>query len=242
MAKEGGEAPVTARWLAGAAVALLALGVVSAGILNQDDDGSGGLVAVAGRTGGTIALATSTSTSTTVLPPVTSSPPSTIARSTTVPKAAAAVLAAIGSTTTTTTSAPPPASTTTTRPPVTTTTAPTVAPSTSSTSSTSTTSTTVQPRATITILNEHPNAFVVTVNGRTFEPPLPSGEKIGPLEVGLPPGSDDTVALEAVADPSCRVVVTRDLFQPSGTHQYRIVAGTGTSCTSIPTPALEPPA
>jgi hypothetical protein len=91
-------------------------------------------------------------------------------------------------------------------------------------------------------VNEHPNSFIVTVNGQIFDPPLKTGEKIGPVDVALPAGADDTVALEAVADAACQVVVTRDLFQPGGTHQYRIVAGSGTSCTSIPTPALEPPA
>lgn len=235
-----GEAPVTARWLAGAAGALLALGVVSAGMVNGGDDGGGRVVAAAGRAGSTVAVATSTSSSTTVVPPRTSTPPSTVARPTTVPKAASALLAAIGSTTTT--APPPPPSTTTTRPAVTTT-APTVPSSTSTTStstSTSTTSTTVAPRATVTIVNEHPNAFVVTVNGRPFEPPLASGERIGPVEITLPGGADDTVSLEAVSDPSCRVVVTRDLFQPGGTHRYRIVAGSGSSCTSIPTPTLEP--
>jgi len=215
------ETPAAARWLAWATAVLLAFGVVSAGVVDvRDGDFDGDVVSAAGGTPRTVEVPYSSTTTTAVtsLPPVTSVPAPAIARSTTVPKAAAAVLAAIGSTAPPT-AQPPPATTPTTRAPVTPTTA------TTPTSIPATASTTVPGRAAVTLANEHPNAFVVRVDGRDFE--LDPGEEVGPVDVALPADGVDVVEVRAVADPTCARTERRDLFQPGGRHRLAIVAAEG---------------
>ena len=224
------ETPSAARWLAWATAVLLVFGVVSAGVVDVRDGDFGADVVSAGAGAARSVEVPSPSTTTTVisLPPVTSAPPA-IARSTTVPKAAAAVLAAIGSTPPPT-AQPPPATTPTTRAPVT----PTAAPTT--TSIVATPSTTVPGRAAVTLANEHANAFVVRVDGRDFE--LDPGEEVGPVDVALPADGDDVVEVRAVADPTCVLTETRDLFQPGGRHRLAIVATEG-MCGSTPNVKLK---
>lgn len=224
MGEEMRETPSAARWLAWAAAVLLVFGVVSAGVVDvQDGDFDADVVSAAGGAARTVEAPASTTTTVTSLPPVTSAPPA-VARSTTVPRAAAAVLAAIGSTPPPT-AQPPPATTTTTRAPVTPTTV------TTTTSIPATTSTTAPGRAAVTLANEHPNAFVVRLDGRDFE--LDPGEELGPVDVALSADGDDVVEVRAVADPTCVLTDTRDLFQPGGRHRLAIVANEG-MCGSTP--------
>lgn len=232
------EGPSSAQWLSAAAAVLLVVGVVSAGVVGPGGRGSDpGVVSAAGRTGATVDTATSSTTPVTLsypaVPPPTSAPPSTVGRSTTVPKAAAAVLAAIGSTAPTTR---PAASTSSTRGPVTSTTAPAATTTTVAVTTTViTTSTTLPAVATLTLANEHPNAFVVTVNRQELGTVL-AHKQSGPFEVSLP-AVTDTVDLGAVSDPGCVAHESGDLLQPGGRYLLTIVAGAG-ACADFAAPEL----
>lgn len=199
-----GDPPTTAHWLAWATAVLLIIGVVSAVVMNVAGGGSGdALVTAAGQTEGTLDLTSST------FPPA---PPSTgrqpVASSTTVPRAAAAVLKALGTTAPPTTR--PPGPTSTTAPPVTTT-----APST-------TTSTTPPPRAIVSVVNELPQGFVITLNnGERFT--VAANRAAVAVQLNLPTG-DDTIEADAVGQPPCEVGAIGDLFQPGGRYRVAIVA------------------
>ena len=213
-----------ARWLALTTTVLLAVGVISAGVVDARGSASDArVVTAAGNTAPTVD-APSSSTTTTAPPavsPVTQAPPSTVARSTTVPKAAAAVLAAIATT------APP-----TTRPPATTTTR---APAPPTTSTTVTTTTTVPRRATFDFVNDHPNAVVVTVNQQRFD--LAPRERLNDVDVALATSGTDTVDVLVVGT-TCFAEKAGDLFQPNGSYRVAVSAGTG-MCGAIPKPELE---
>lgn len=226
MSEEMRETPGAARWLAWATAVLLVLGVVSAGILDvRDGDFDADVVSAAGGTARTVEAPSSSTSTTTVtsLPPVTSAPVPGVARSTTVPKAAAAVLAAIGSTPPPT-AQPSPAVTPTTSAPVTPT------PATTTTSIPATTSTTAPGRAAVTLANEHPNAFLLNVNGRVFK--LEPGEEVGPVDLALLPTDNDVLEANAVADPTCVRTEAADFFQPGGRYRLAIVAAEG-ACGTI---------
>lgn len=230
MGEEMRETPTAARWLAWATAALLVFGVVSAGVVDvRDGNFDADVVSAAGGPARTVEAPSSSTTTVASVPPVTSTSLPAIARSTTVPRAAAAVLAAIGSTPPPT-AQPPPATTPTTRGPVTPTTA------TTRTSIPATTTTTAPGRAAVTLANEHPNAFVVSVNGRDFE--LDPGEELGPVDVTLRADGDNVVEVRAVADPTCLLTDTRDLFQPGGRHRLAMVATEG-MCGSTPNVELK---
>lgn len=238
MGEEMPETPTAARRLAWATAVLLVFGVVSAAVIDVRDGAfDADVVSAAGGNARTVEVPFSSTTTTTTtvssLPPRTSAQRPAIARSTTVPNAAAAVLAAIRSSAPPTTplptpptTQPPPATTPTTGPPVT--------PATIATTTTSipaTTTTTVPGRAAVTLANLHPNAFVVRVGGREFE--LDPGEEVGPVDVALPAEENDVVEVRAMADPTCALTETRDLFQPGGRHRLAIVAAEGV-CGSTP--------
>ena len=216
--------PTTARWLAWTTAVLLVLGVVSAGIVDAGGSGSdAGVVSAASNTTPTVDVpSSSTTTVPSPQPPVTQAPPSPVARSTTVPKAAAAVLAAIGTT------APP-----TTQPPATTTTRAPVPPT---TATTATTTTTVPRRATVTFVNEHPNAVVVTANRRSID--LAAGQQ-EVVDVAL----DDkgTVAMEVriaqIPASTCPATKVPAQFQPGGRYRLAVVAGP-LECEGFPEPLM----
>lgn len=214
-----------ARWLALTTTVLLAVGVISAGVVDARGSASDArVVTAAGNTAPTVD-APSSSTTTTAPPavsPVTQAPPSTVARSTTVPKAAAAVLAAIATT------APP-----TTRPPATTTTG---APAPPTTSTTVTTTTTVPRRAGVTFVNEYPNAVVVTFNRRSIDL-APGQQEV--VEVAL--DDKDTVAMEVrIAEiPASTCPATKVPAQLQSGGRYRVVAVAGpVGCQGFPEPRM----
>ena len=216
--------PTTARWLAVATAGLLAVGVISAGVVDARGSGpDAAVVSAAGSTTPTVDVSSSsTTTAPLALPPVTQAPPSTVAGSTTVPKAAAAVLAAIGTT------APP-----TTQPPATTTTKAPVPPTTATTASTTTT---VPRRASVTFVNEHPNAVVVTFNRRSID--LAAGEQ-EVVDVAL--DDKDTVAMEVrIADipaSTCPATKVPAQLQSGGRYRVAVVAGP-VGCQGLPEPRM----
>jgi len=220
---EGQELPAKARWLAWVAAILLAAGGISVSALNARSDGSDdGYVAAAGRTTITVDGTTTTAlpadgTTTTRRPAQTTA--TTVPRTTTtVPKAAAAILAAIGSTTTAPPTTAPPASSTTvtTRPPTTTTTVP-------PTTSTSTTSTTIPTKAAVTVVNDHPQPFKVTVDGQVVE--VPAGQQSAALDVTPDSSGNDVVDAVSTTDGTCTTNLTGDLFNAGGHYKVTVSAG-----------------
>ena len=214
------EAPKTVRWLAWVVGCLLLAGLLSAGILVAAGDRPGSAVVTAAGDRTTIDV---TSTVTVPVPP--SSTPTTVPTTTTLPRAAMDVLNAI--TTTTTRSR----ATTTTRPPVATTTVPTPTPTTAAPSTTSTT----VPRFTVTLVNNHPHAFVLVVNGREF--PLEPGQTTEPVD--LPVARGDLIQVRLPEDPkNCGVSDSGVIFQPGARYRVTIVTGPG-MCGSFASPLLE---
>lgn len=198
------------------------VGVVAAGVFVADGDRPGRAVvsAAGGQSGIDV-----TSTVTVTLPVQSSTPPSTVATTTTLPKAAVDVLNAIGGTTTTTRR---PATTTTTRPPAATTTVPppTTAPSTSTTA--------VPAPFTADMVNEHPQAVVLIVNGRNF--PLAPAQTV--LDVELPFSQrGDLVQVRLAEDEKCGVSDSGVIFKPGGSYRIAIVVGE-TMCKDFTVPLL----
>ncbi len=197
------------RWLAWGAACLVLVGVVAAGVLVADGDRPGrAVVSAAGGQSGNVDV---TSTVTVTLPVESSTPQSTVATTTTLPKAAVDVLNAIAGSTTTTRR---PATTTTTLPPPATTTTvptPTTAP---------TTSTTVPAPFTADLVNEHPQAVVLIVNGRNV--PLTPTQTL--LDVELPFSlRGDLVQVRLAEDGKCGVSDSGVIFKPGGRYRIAIV-------------------
>lgn len=215
-------APRRTRWLAWAAVCLLLGGVVSAGVRVVDGDRPGrAVVSAAGDQSGTVGV---TSTVTVTLPVPSSTPPATAASTTTLPKAAVDVLNAIAGSTTTTRR---PATTTTTRPPAATTVpTPTTVPTTSTTA--------VPAPFTATLVNEHPQAVVLIVNGRNFS--LAPAQTIGDVELPFSLRGD-LVQVRLAEDEKCGVSDSGVIFQPGARYRVSIVVGQ-TQCKDFAVPLL----
>lgn len=194
-------------WLVGC---LLLAALVSAGVIFAagDDSPGGAVVSATGDRGGTVDV---TSTVTAPLPaPAPTSPTTTLRTTTTLSPAAVGVLRAIASTTTTT--RPPPTTTTTSPPaPPTTVTPPTSPPP----------PTTRVPRFTVTLVNEHTQAVVLTVNGQDF--PLARGQTRALVELPVAPDGKDSVAVRITADAACGGTDTGALFPDGSLKLLRIV-------------------
>ena len=196
------------RWLALAAACLVVVGAVAAGIRVADGDRPGrAVVSAAGGQPGTVDV---TSTVTVTLPVQPSTPSPNDQTTTTRPRAAVDVLNAIAGSTTTTRR---PATTTTTRPPAPTTTVPTptTAPST----------TTTVGRFRVTLLNNHPNAVEVIVNGRPF--PLAPAQEVADVE--LPLSSRGDVIQVRVAGQDCGGTDSGVIFKAGASYNLTVVPG-----------------
>lgn len=203
------------------AACVLVVGLVVAGVVvTRDDRPSRAVVTATRDQPSTVDV---TSTVTIPLGPAPSTPPTTVQTSTTLPKAAVDVLKAIGSTTTT--SRPP--ATTTTRPaaPTTTTPAPT----------TSTPTTITVPQFTATLVNNHPHAFILNVNGRDF--PLAPAQTVESVSFPVSPGGD-SIRVRLAEDANCGVFDSGVIFQAGGRYRVRVVEGPG-MCGSFPSPFIE---
>lgn len=189
------------RWLAWGVACLVLVAVVAAGVVVANRDRPGrALVSATGNRTGTVDV---TSTVTIPLPVPTSTPPSTVATTTTRPKAPVDVLNAIGSTTTTRRQA----TTTTTAPPAPTTTLP--AP----------TTTTAPAPFRATLVNEHPQAVVVIVNGQRFS--LAVGQTVADVELGWKRG--DLVQVLLADDVKCGVSDSGEIFKPGAAYRLTVV-------------------
>ena len=199
------EAGRSTRGLALAVACLVVAGVVSAGVRAADGDRPGrAVVSAVGEQSGTVDV---TSTVTVTLPDQ-SSTPSTVATTTTLPKAPVDVLNAIRSTTTTRR----PATTTTTRPPTPTTTVPTPA--------TAPSTTTTVARFRVTLLNNHPSAVELIVNGRSF--PLAPSQEVADVDLPLSARGD---VIQVRVGQDCGGTDSGVIFKAGGSYNLTVVPG-----------------
>ena len=196
------------RWLAWAVAGLLAVGVVSVGVVDGRDDGSDQrVVTAAGESAGGVDVST---TVTTFVPPpelpVIPPPPDP----------------------TTTTTAVKPATTTTKRPATTTTTAKAPATTATTVAANPTTTVTVQAGVTLTVVNQYPGGVILTVNGTTFN--LAAGQTVGPVNIVRYSHGNDIVELKLAADPSCGSGDADGYFPTPGSYRMTVVAGPSPVC------------
>ena len=218
MDQPGPGAPRSARWLAWAVACLVLAGAVSAGVLLADEDRPGSAIVSATRAQSGIDV-----TSTVTVPIPAPSPTSTpVATTTTLPKAAVDVLKAIGG------------STTSTRRPTTTTTRPPAAPTTTTVPAPTTTPTTAPAPFTATLVNEHPQAVVLIVNGRDI--PLAPAQTVDNVELPISPRGD-LVQVRLAADEKCGVSDSGVIFRPGARYRVSIVVGQ-TQCRDFAVPLL----
>ena len=220
MDQAGPKAPRNTPWLVLGIAAIVLAGVVTAGVRIAAGDGHDrAVVSAAGERSGTVDV---TSTVTVPFPAQSSTPTTAAVTTTTVRKAAVDVLNAINGSTTTTrrgaTTTTRPATTTTTRPAATTTVpAPTtVAP----------TTTTTVARFTVNMVNNHPHAVLLIVNGQQF--PLAPTETV---DVDLPiSGRGDVVQVRLTGDADCGVSDSGEIFRANTRYRVAIVVG-DTKCS-----------
>jgi hypothetical protein len=154
--------------------------------------------------------------------------------------AAGAGVAGVDAPTTTTELLLPP--TTATAVPASTTTAPapttTAAPRpTTTTTKAPATTTTKANGVRLTIVNQHPAAVKVTVNGRTFT--LAPGEKTGPAAVTRAANGNDIVEVALVQTPSCGTGDADSYFPKPGDYTMTVVAGPGLCQPGLPGPVVK---
>ncbi|HEX2048128.1 MAG TPA: hypothetical protein VHF27_10205 [Acidimicrobiales bacterium] len=131
---------------------------------------------------------------------------------------------------TTTTEAPRP---TTTQPPRTTT---TKAPA-PSTATTPTTRVSAPAGTTLTVVNEHPLAVAVTVNGKTFQ--VAPGQQSAPTAITRSASGNDVVEVTLVQQPSCGTGDADRYFPAVGSYRMTISAGPGLCQPGMPGPAVK---
>ena len=198
-----------ARWLAWAVAGLLTAGAVSAGTVSGANDAADQrIVTAAGADAFGVEV------------PTTVSEPEPVP---TVP---------LVSSTTTTTEAPRPTTTTppTTRPPRTTTTKPPA--------SAATTPTTAAPKGTtLTVVNEHPLAVVVTVNGKTFE--VAPGQRVGPAAITRSASGNDVVEVALLEERTCGTGDADRYFATPGSYLMTITPSPGLCQPGMPGPMVK---
>jgi hypothetical protein len=125
-----------------------------------------------------------------------------------------------------------PAPTTTAAPP--TTKAP--SPSTTTTKAPATTTTSVT-GVRLTVVNQHPSAVKLTVNGRAFT--LAPGQQSGPVAITMAPGGNDVVEVALVQEPSCGSGDAGGYFPKPGSYTMTVVAGQGLCQPGMPGPVVK---
>jgi hypothetical protein len=129
-----------------------------------------------------------------------------------------------------TTSAPPPA--TTAVPPTTKASRPTTT-TTKAPATTTTTATGVR----LTVVNQHPSAVKVTVNGRIFT--LAPGDQAGPVVISMAADGNDVVEVTLVQAPSCGTGDADSYFPKPGNYTMTVVAGPGLCQPGMPGPVVK---
>ena len=197
-----------ARLVAWLTAGMLAAGVVSVGAVNAENEAEERRVVAAGRAADGVELPAPVGQ---FGPPVT--PPLFLPPPTVEPVP-------------TTTATPRPTTTApaTTQPPRTTTTEPAVVAVTAPTAVTTPPTTAAQATsATVNVVNEHPQAVTVKVNGRAFT--LGPGQQSGALTLARADHGNDTVEVSLVADPSCGMGDADHYFAKGGSYRMAVVAG-----------------
>jgi hypothetical protein len=157
--------------------------------------------------------------------------------------AAGAGFGAVDTPTTTAEVVPPPttaASTTTAAPAPTTTAAPPTTkaprPATTTTKAPATTTTSAT-GVRLTVVNQHPSAVKLTVNGRAFT--LAPGQQSGPVAITMAPGGNDVVEVALVQEPSCGSGDAGGYFPKPGSYTMTVVAGQGLCQPGMPGPVVK---
>lgn len=138
-----------------------------------------------------------------------------------------------------TTAAPVVSSTTTAAAPTTTAAPPTTnAPRpTTTTTKAPTTTTTKAAGARLTVVNQHPFAVKVSVNGRTFT--LAPGEQSAPAATTTAAHGNDIVEVTLVQEPSCGVGDADRYFPKPGSYTMTITASPGLCQPGMPGPVIK---
>jgi hypothetical protein len=89
----------------------------------------------------------------------------------------------------------------------------------------------------LTVVNQHPSAVKVTVNGRTFT--LAPGEAAGPVSVTTPAHGNDVVEVALVQEPSCGTGDADRYFPKPGGYTMTVVAGPGLCQPGMPGPMVK---
>lgn len=146
--------------------------------------------------------------------------------------------------TTTTEVLPPPttatsiiASTTTALPPATTAPTTTAPRPTTTTTKAPATTTTKAAGVMLTVINQHPSAVKLTVNGRAFT--LAPGERSGPVAITRAANGNDVVEVFLVQEPSCGSGDADSYFPRPGNYTMTVVAGPGLCQPGMPGPGVK---
>ena len=160
--------------------------------------------------------------------------------------AAGAGLAGVDAPTTTAEVVPPPttaapviASTTTAPAPTTTAAPPTTKaprPTTTTTKAPATT-TTKATGVRLTVVNQHPSAVKLTVNGRAFT--LAPGEQAGPVAITTEAHGNDVVEVTLVQAPSCGTGDADSYFPKPGSYTMTVMASPGLCQPGMPGPVIK---
>ncbi len=224
-----GEAPRARRWLAWATAALLAGGVVSAGVTGRGAPSESDVVTAAARAPKVADVGPTATLSPTSAQPPTVVPTTLVRPSTTLPKAAVAVLKAIAGTAPPTTRGGQTTPSTTTASDMPPTTTPAAPPS------TPTSTPAVAGLATFTLVNEHAQVFLFAINGRAVEL-APGGATT--VELALALNGSTPLRVQAKDDAACRLDGPSRAFQPGGRYRLTITPGP-TACERFAAPVLD---
>ena len=136
-----------------------------------------------------------------------------------------------------TTAAPITAPPTTALPPATTAPATTAPRPTTTTTRAPATTTTKATGVRLTVVNQHPSAVKLTVNGRTFT--LANGERSGPVAITMGANGNDVVEVVLVQEPSCGTGDADTYFPRPGNYTMTVVAGPGLCQPGMPGPVVK---
>jgi hypothetical protein len=89
----------------------------------------------------------------------------------------------------------------------------------------------------LTVVNQHPFAVKLLVNGRTFT--VAPGQQVGPTAITRAADGNDIVELSLVAEPSCGSGDADTYFPRPGSYRMTIVASQGLCQPGMPGPEVK---
>ena len=89
----------------------------------------------------------------------------------------------------------------------------------------------------LTVVNQHPSAVKLTVNGRAFT--LAPGQQSGPVGITMAAGGNDVVEVALVQVPSCGTGDAGGYFPKPGRYTMTVVAGQGLCQPGLPGPVVK---